>query len=268
MHAGIVLREDPALFGELFAELANAYMEQALFADALGIYSVLLGGVQVSPTRPCVQAPFAMAICRSLSRLPCKQVYATSDLGDSRKLRASLDGVRTTTQIPSTGLLIGVRTVVSVNPELRDGKMRLAEVYEMQGEPAKALELVRESRPALHNAGLRCSSHKTQSLIPDARAHQGNQNRSSGDRSTIGPTKRNVASSVKSGCGVRAQRKRSSRMCSSTLTNSRAWISKTKSGSRGGSRKSVWWSMILGNAGSCSLSIVYVHPRRAGVTHR
>jgi hypothetical protein len=35
MHASIVLREDPALFGELFAELADAYVEQALFADAL-----------------------------------------------------------------------------------------------------------------------------------------------------------------------------------------------------------------------------------------
>ena len=58
MHASIVLREDPALFGELFAELADAYMGQALFADALGIYSVLLDGDQVSPTRPCLRVPF------------------------------------------------------------------------------------------------------------------------------------------------------------------------------------------------------------------
>jgi len=68
MHAGIVLREDPALFGGLFAELADAYMEQALFSDALGIYSILLDGDQVSPTRPSVWVPFAMAICRSPSK--------------------------------------------------------------------------------------------------------------------------------------------------------------------------------------------------------
>ena len=54
MHAGIVLREDPALFGELFAELADAYVEQALFADALGIYSVLLDADQVRPIHPCM----------------------------------------------------------------------------------------------------------------------------------------------------------------------------------------------------------------------
>lgn len=63
MHAAIVLREDPALFGELFAELADAYVEQALFADALGIYSVLSDADQVRPICSCVQIllqwPFA-----------------------------------------------------------------------------------------------------------------------------------------------------------------------------------------------------------------
>jgi hypothetical protein len=96
MHAGIVLREDPALFGELFAELADAYVEQALFADALGIYSVLLDADQVCPIRPCVRIPVAIAVCRSLSRSRCKLVYVTSDLESSKKLRISLNAVRTT----------------------------------------------------------------------------------------------------------------------------------------------------------------------------
>ena len=95
MHAGIVLREDPALFGELFAELADAYVEQALFADALGIYSVLLDADQVRPIYPCMRIPFVMTVCRSPSRSRCKRVYATSDLAGSKKLRVSLNAVRT-----------------------------------------------------------------------------------------------------------------------------------------------------------------------------
>lgn len=95
MHAGVVLREDPALFGELFAELADAYVEQALFADALGIYSVLLDADQVRPIHPCMRIPFVMAVCRSPSKLRCKRVYATSDLVGLKKLRVFLNAVRT-----------------------------------------------------------------------------------------------------------------------------------------------------------------------------
>jgi hypothetical protein len=63
-----------------------------------------------------------------------------------------------------------VRAVVSVNPEIRDAKMRLAEVYEMQGEPAKALELVRESTSFSLDASLRHGSPRAQSSTPDVRA--------------------------------------------------------------------------------------------------
>ena len=95
MHASIVLRGDPVLFGELFAELVDAFMERALFADAIPICTALLDADQVSPTCPDVRIPSYNARCRSPSRLRCKQVYATSDLAGSKRLGASFNGVRT-----------------------------------------------------------------------------------------------------------------------------------------------------------------------------
>ena len=266
MHSGIVLREDPALFGELFAELADAYVEQALFADALGIYSVLLDADQVRPIYLCMwRVPFMMVVGRSPSRSRCKRVYATSDLASSKKHRTSLNAVRTNyqPQILSNGLFTGpFHAVVNVNPDFRDAKMRLAEVYEVQGEPAKALELVRESTPFLHRSNWRHGSPKTQSSIPDVRArlrpHHGSPDKNSSMRpgkSTTTPTKRNVALSEKSGCGARPQRRCSFGTCLSTLTNSKVWISKTKSGSTGGSQRLACWWTTLGNAGNCSRSI-------------
>lgn len=44
MHSEIVLREDVQIFGELFVEIADAFVEKSLFADALPIYELLLEG--------------------------------------------------------------------------------------------------------------------------------------------------------------------------------------------------------------------------------
>ena len=140
--------------------------------------------------------------------------------------------------------------------------MRLAEVYEMQGEPAKALELVRESTPFSHGPNMQHGSPSTQSSIPGVRALPRplycNPDRNSSVRpgkSTTTPTKRNAASSEKSGCGARPQKRCSFRTCLGTLMNSKVWISKTKSGSNSGLQRLACWWMTLGSAGSCSLSI-------------
>ncbi|KIK91737.1 hypothetical protein PAXRUDRAFT_148847 [Paxillus rubicundulus Ve08.2h10] len=119
MHANIVLAQDVLDYASLFGEIADAYYELEMYADAGPIYETL----GADPATSNLYVLLQVATCRKMQ-------------GD---LREASDVYK---------------QVVDADASNTDAKMKLAELYEIMDEPRKALELVyqvidaRKRRPA------------------------------------------------------------------------------------------------------------------------
>ncbi|KAJ6568937.1 hypothetical protein B0H19DRAFT_1134257 [Mycena capillaripes] len=109
IHADVVLAQDILDYAPLFSELADAYFERELFAEARAIYE-LLGA---NETTSSVYILLQTAECLRM----------TDELQDAAEV---------------------YEAVRKVDPNHNEAKMKLAEVYEILNQPRKALELVYE----------------------------------------------------------------------------------------------------------------------------
>ncbi|EKM52010.1 uncharacterized protein PHACADRAFT_150922 [Phanerochaete carnosa HHB-10118-sp] len=107
MHADIILSQEIADYAALFTEIADAYFEREMYADAGHIYEMLGGDAGTSSLYVLLQA----AACRRM-------------VGD---LKEAVDIYE---------------HVIQADPTHNDAKMKLAEIYEILNEPRKALDLV------------------------------------------------------------------------------------------------------------------------------
>ncbi|KAL7280359.1 hypothetical protein ACG7TL_005282 [Trametes sanguinea] len=107
MHAKIVLAQDAAEYAPLFSEIADAYFEREMYAEAGHIYEMLGGDAGTSSMYVLLQA----AACRRM-------------IGDLKEAAEVYEHV------------------IQADPGHNEAKMKLAEIYEILNEPRKALDLV------------------------------------------------------------------------------------------------------------------------------
>ncbi|KAI0945905.1 hypothetical protein AcV7_010019 [Taiwanofungus camphoratus] len=107
VHANIVLSHEVAEYAPLFGEIADAYFERELYAEAGHIYEILGGDPGTSSLYVLLQA----AACRRM-------------VGDIKEAAEVYEHV------------------VMADPTHNEAKMKLAEIYEILNEPRKALDLV------------------------------------------------------------------------------------------------------------------------------
>ncbi|KAI0766969.1 TPR-like protein [Trametes elegans] len=107
MHAKIVLAQDTAEYAPLFSEIADAYFEREMYAEAGHIYEMLGGDAGTSSMYVLLQA----AACRRM-------------IGDLKEAAEVYEHV------------------IQADPGQNEAKMKLAEIYEILNEPRKALDLV------------------------------------------------------------------------------------------------------------------------------
>ncbi|KAG6863908.1 hypothetical protein C0991_002154, partial [Blastosporella zonata] len=109
LHANAVLSQDVLDYAPLFAEIADAYFDKELYADARPIYELLGADAATSSLYVLLQTA---ACLRMLDELKdAAEVYEQVRIAD---------------------------------PTHNEAKMKLAEIYEIMNEPRKALELVYE----------------------------------------------------------------------------------------------------------------------------
>ncbi|KAI0664249.1 TPR-like protein [Cubamyces menziesii] len=123
MHAKIVLAQDAAEYAPLFSEIADAYFEREMYAEAGHIYEMLGGDAGTSSMYVLLQA----ASCRRM-------------IGDLKEAAEVYEHV------------------IQADPGHNEAKMKLAEIYEILNEPRKALDLVMQviesrKRRAAHREG-------------------------------------------------------------------------------------------------------------------
>ncbi|KAI0315216.1 hypothetical protein OF83DRAFT_1133046 [Amylostereum chailletii] len=144
MHANIVLSQDVVDYAPLFAEIADAYFERELYAEAKPIYELLGRDAGTSSLEVLIQ----VARC----------CHMLGDLEDAAEVYES---------------------VVAADPSSNDTKMLLAEIYEVLGEPRKALELVyqvidtRRRRPRELAGASQSLEHTTTSLFEETSKAKG-----------------------------------------------------------------------------------------------
>lgn len=109
LHASVILSQDVKSFSVLFAEIADAYFEKQLWAEAKPIYELLGCDPETSSLYILLQT----AACRRMM----EELKEAAEVYEHIK---------------------------SIDPANNDAKMKLAEIYEAMGEPRKALELVYE----------------------------------------------------------------------------------------------------------------------------
>ncbi|KAI0031922.1 TPR-like protein [Vararia minispora EC-137] len=107
MHARIVLEQDIVHYAPLFHEIADAYFDRQMYAEAKPIYEALGHDAGTSSLDVLIQ----VARCH----------HMLGELKDAAEV---------------------YETVIAADPSANDAKMRLAEVYEVLNEPRKALDLV------------------------------------------------------------------------------------------------------------------------------
>ncbi|KZT05046.1 TPR-like protein [Laetiporus sulphureus 93-53] len=107
IHANIVLSQDVTEYAPLFGEIADAYFERELYAEAGRIYEILGGDAGTSSLYVLMQA----AVCRRM-------------VGDIKEAAEVYEHV------------------ISADPTNNEAKMKLAEIYEITGETRKAFDLV------------------------------------------------------------------------------------------------------------------------------
>ncbi|EKM76639.1 hypothetical protein AGABI1DRAFT_122552 [Agaricus bisporus var. burnettii JB137-S8] len=108
-HASVILSQIVKDFAVLFAEIADAYFEKQLWAEAKPIYELLGADVETSSLYILLQT----AACRRMM----EELKEAAEVYEHIK---------------------------SIDPTNNDAKMKLAEIYEIMNEPRKALELVYE----------------------------------------------------------------------------------------------------------------------------
>ncbi|TFK37274.1 hypothetical protein BDQ12DRAFT_736397 [Crucibulum laeve] len=109
LHANAVLSEDVLDYAVLFAEIADAYFDREMYAEAKPIYELLGGDPATSSLYVLLQTAACLRMLDELKE--AAEVYEHIKLAD---------------------------------PSNNDAKMKLAEIYEIMNEPRKALELVYE----------------------------------------------------------------------------------------------------------------------------
>lgn len=133
-------------YAPLFVEIADAYFDREMYAQACPVYEMLGQdtGVRCSShdRQPIVYVTHRQAVCTSFSRLR----HATTCSDSFRMLLRSMKPVRLIDpSLPSMRRIIFL--VLSLDSSLNDVKMRLAGIYEVLHEPRKALDLVYQGMP-------------------------------------------------------------------------------------------------------------------------
>ncbi|KAI0072549.1 TPR-like protein [Panus rudis PR-1116 ss-1] len=108
-HAKVILSQSIAEYAPLFAEIADAYFDRELYAEAGQIYEMLGADAETSSLYVLLQA----ASCRRM----------VGDLKESAEV---------------------YEHVIAADPTNNDAKMKLAEIYEILGEVRRALDLVHQ----------------------------------------------------------------------------------------------------------------------------
>ncbi|KAG6897632.1 hypothetical protein C0992_012861 [Termitomyces sp. T32_za158] len=141
LHANAVLSQDVLDYAPLYAEIADAYFERELYADARPIYEILGSDAATSSLYILLQTA---ACLRMLDELKdAAEVYEQVRIAD---------------------------------PTHNEAKMKLAEIYELMNEPKKALELVyevidsRKKRPKESGASQPTESGASTSLFEEKAA--------------------------------------------------------------------------------------------------
>ncbi|KAF8631751.1 hypothetical protein AX15_002207 [Amanita polypyramis BW_CC] len=109
LHANVVLSQDVFDYAPLFGEIADAYFERKMYAEAKLIYELLGADVATSSIYILLQTAACLRMLNELRE--AAEVYEHVRLAD---------------------------------PTNNDAKMKLAEIYEILNEPRKALDLVYE----------------------------------------------------------------------------------------------------------------------------
>ncbi|KII83764.1 hypothetical protein PLICRDRAFT_118961 [Plicaturopsis crispa FD-325 SS-3] len=109
IHAAVVLSQEVLDYAALFSEIADAYYERDMYAEALPIYEILSEHVETSSLHILLQ----VASCHRM-------------LGDSSEAARVYEHI------------------IAGDPSNNEAKMKLAEVYEILNETRKALALVYE----------------------------------------------------------------------------------------------------------------------------
>ncbi|KAJ8082877.1 transcription factor TFIIIC subunit tfc4 [Marasmius tenuissimus] len=123
-HANVVLSEEVLDYAPLFVEIADAYFEREMYAEAKPVYEML-------GTDPNTSSVYILTQTAACLRV----------LGELKEAAEIYEHVRT------------------ADPTNNDAKMKLAEIYEIIGETRKALDLVyqvidsRKRRPKAQQAG-------------------------------------------------------------------------------------------------------------------
>ncbi|TFY70716.1 hypothetical protein EVG20_g2295 [Dentipellis fragilis] len=144
MHANIVLAQDVVDYAPLFGEIADAYMDREMYAQARPIYELLGQDVSTSSLYVLLQ----VARC----------AHMLGDLKDASEV---------------------YEHVIAADPTHNDAKMRLAEIYEVLGETRKALELVyqvihsRKRRPREQISSSQAADAPSSSLFEEAPGSKG-----------------------------------------------------------------------------------------------
>ncbi|EMD31266.1 hypothetical protein CERSUDRAFT_145423 [Gelatoporia subvermispora B] len=106
-HANIILAQEVVEYAPLFAEIADAYYEREMYAEAGHIYEILGADAGTSSLHVILQA----AACRRM----------IGNLDESAEM---------------------YEHVIAADPTHNEAKMKLAEIYEILGNPRRALDLV------------------------------------------------------------------------------------------------------------------------------
>ncbi|KAJ7136137.1 hypothetical protein C8R44DRAFT_769783 [Mycena epipterygia] len=137
LHAIAILSEDIIDYAPLFVEIAEAYFEEEMYAEALEVYELLGAEASTSSFHVILQTAACLRMLNELRE--AAELYEQIRLWD---------------------------------PSHDEAKMRLAEIYEILNEPRKALELVYEVIGSRSSQWIRSheisTKHSSPSQLPSA----------------------------------------------------------------------------------------------------
>lgn len=145
-----MLSHEVAEYAPLFGEIADAYFERELYAEAGHIYEILGGDPGVCESSSFAQQTLILLLTHrqvvytfSFKRLPVDVWWVIL-----RKLLKFMNMVSSTVA-EKTSQRVDDWIVVMADPTHNEAKMKLAEIYEILNEPRKALDLVLQGEFAL-----------------------------------------------------------------------------------------------------------------------
>jgi general transcription factor 3C polypeptide 3 (transcription factor C subunit 4) len=162
MHAQIVIQQDVLLYAPLFHEIADAYFDRQMYAEAKPIYEIL--GRDAGVGCPSLKIAFSNTSDPQTSSLDVLiQVARCHHMLGELKDAVEVYEAGALPPFPLSPHRPSVFTVIAADPSANDAKMRLAEIYEVLNDPRKALDLVYQgTQRALRNRRIRLdkqSSH-------------------------------------------------------------------------------------------------------------